>query len=165
MAVLLLILVGAISLQVVCSALSINPLLNFSERLPFLGNAITLNSLLDFQWHLLVMIGLIPVGVVWLKQKHVRVDFFYAKQTERVKSAVDLVGNLVFALPFLWLMIPASIDFALRAWRSGEGSRNNGLENLWAIKSILPLGLSLLALAVLIECIVKLRLLTKRTPK
>ena len=165
MAVLLLILIGAISLQVLCSALSINPLLTISERLPFIGDAVTLNSLLDFQWHLLVMIGLIPAGIVWLKDKHVRVDFFYTKQSNRVRLTIDLLGNLVFALPFLWLMIPASVDFARRAWRSGEGSRNNGLEDLWIIKSILPFGLSLLALAVVVESIIKIRRVAKRNSK
>ena len=112
MAVLLLLLIGAISLQVVCSALSINPLLTLNDSLPFIGKAVSLNSLLDFQWHFLVVIGLIPASIVWLKDKHVRVDFFYAKRSEKVRSIVDLAGNLIFALPFLWLIVPSSIDFA-----------------------------------------------------
>ena len=161
MAVLLLLLIGAISLQVVCSALSINPLLTLNDSLPFIGKAVSLNSLLDFQWHLLVIIGLIPASIVWLKDKHVRVDFFYAKRSEKVRSIVDLAGNLIFALPFLWLIIPSSIDFAHRAWRSDEGSRNNGLEDLWAIKSVLLIGMSLLALAIIVETIIKLRSLKR----
>lgn len=161
MAVLLLVLIITISLQVVCSALSINPLLALSDSFPLIGNAVTLNSLLDFQWHLLVILGLIPAGLVWLKNKHVRVDFFYAGRSETGRSIVDLAGNLIFALPFLWLIIPSSVDFARRALRSDEGSRNNGLEDLWLIKSVLPLGMALLALAIVVETIVILRSLKR----
>lgn len=161
MAVLLLLLIGAISLQVICSAFSINPLLTLNGSLPFVGKAVSLNSLLDFQWHLLVIIGLIPASIVWLKDKHVRVDFFFAQRSENFRSIIDIAGNLIFALPFLWLIIPSCIDFAQRAWRSDEGSRNNGLEDLWAIKSVLLIGMSLLALAIIFETIIKLRSLNR----
>lgn len=157
MATLLLVLICAISVQVVCSALSINPLVEFGESLPFVGKGITLNSLLDFQWHLLVITGLLPAGLVWLRDKHVRVDFFYAKLSTRMKKVVDVIGNLLFALPFFLLIIPSSINFAQRAWSSDEGSRNNGLDNLWLIKSVLPLGMTLLALAIVIEIFLKIR--------
>ena len=83
---------------------------------------------------------MLPAGLVWLKDQHVRVDFFYAKQSARVKNTVDVIGNLLFALPFFFLIIPSSIDFAQRALSSGEGSRNSGLNDLWVIKSVLPMG-------------------------
>ena len=57
LACLLMIQMTAIGIQVVCIALSINPLVTFTEQLPFLGDAITLISLLDLQWHLLVITG------------------------------------------------------------------------------------------------------------
>jgi len=147
------VLMGAIVLQVICSALDINPLATFPTALPFLGKAVTLNSLLDFQWHLLVIVGLLPAGIVWLAGTHVRVDFLYNPMPSRWKARIDLVGNILFAAPFFVLMIPAAVNFMLRAWSSGEASRNGGLNDLWLIKSVLPLGLLLLALAVLIETI------------
>ena len=48
-------------------------------------------------------------------------------------------------------MLPAAWRFMLRAWTSDEGSRNGGLADLWLIKAVLPLGLALLAVAVLAE--------------
>ena len=159
LAIALVLLMLAIVAQVLFSALDINPVLTFSERLPLLGDAITLNSLLDFQWHLLVIVGLLPAGLVWLRDRHIRVDFLYSGQPERQKRRIDLAGNILFAVPFFLLMIPAAWSFMERAWTSGEGSRNGGLNDLWLIKSILPLGISLLALAVLIET---LRLVGKR---
>lgn len=145
------VLMGAIVLQVVCSALDINPLASFQADIPLLGKAITLNSLLDFQWHILVIVGLVPAGLVWLQGTHVRVDFLYNPMTPQWKARIDLAGNLLFAVPFFFFMLPASTRFMLRAWTSDEASRNGGLNDLWLIKSILPVGLFLLALAVLVE--------------
>jgi len=151
LALLLVVLMLAIVLQVVCSAFDINPVVNFSSDLVLVGKAISLNSLLDFQWHLLMITGLMPVGLVWQVDKHVRVDFLYDTRTERWKTGVNILGNLIFAAPFCLLILPASWNFMQRAWISDEGSRNGGLNDLWLIKAVLPLGLSLLFIAILIE--------------
>lgn len=147
------VLMVAIVVQVICSALDINPIARFEADQPLFGKAITLNSLLDFQWHLLVMIGLLPVGLVWALDKHVRVDFIYNKLRDRKKAWVNLAGNVIFAAPLFFLMLPAAWKFMMRAWTSDEGSANGGLHGLWLIKAILPFGLALLALAILVETI------------
>lgn len=151
LAVALILLMGTIVLQVLFSATDVNPVATFSQVLTLVGTAVTLNSLLDFQWHLLVAVGLIPAGLVWLMDAHVRVDFLYQNRTPRTQARINLLGNLLFAGPFFALVLPASWDFMLRAWTSDEGSRNGGLNDLWLIKAVLPLGLALFALAVLVE--------------
>nr|WP_323781411.1 TRAP transporter small permease subunit [Amylibacter sp.] len=151
LAVALILLMGTIVLQVLFSATDVNPVATFSQALTLVGTAVTLNSLLDFQWHLLVVVGLIPAGLVWLMDAHVRVDFLYQNRTPRTQARINLLGNLLFAGPFFALVLPASWDFMLRAWTSDEGSRNGGLNDLWLIKAVLPLGLALFALAVLVE--------------
>lgn len=148
---LVILLMLGIVLQVLCSALDINPLAQFETALPLIGKGLTLNSLLDLQWHLLVIVGLLPAGVVWLRDAHVRVDFLYQKRSDRTKARIDLLGNLLFALPFLLMVLPAAWDFTTRAWRSDEGSRSGGLNDLWLIKAFLPLGMALLALALAFE--------------
>lgn len=153
LAVALIVLMLAITLQVIFSATDVNPIISFAQDLPLVGDAVTLNSLLDFQWHILVIAGLLPIGLVWLTDAHVRVDFIYQNRTARTQARINILGNLVFALPFLALAIPASLDFLRRAWVSDEGSRNGGLNDLWLIKAILPLGLSVLAFAILIETV------------
>jgi len=143
----------AIVIQVVCSALDVNPLIQFQSTLPWLGKAITLNSLLDLQWHLLLITGLMPLGIVWSIDRHVRVDFLYQRFTKTGRRTVDQFGNLIFALPFLVIAIPAAWSFFLRAWSSDEGSANGGLNDLWFIKGFISLGLLLLAIAILLECL------------
>lgn len=151
LAALVILLMLGIVLQVTCAALDINPLVSFEGRWPLLGRAVTLNSLLDLQWHLLVVVGLLPAGAVWLRDGHVRVDFLYRRCGARGRARIDLLGNLLFALPFFALILPAAWDFTARAWASDEGARSGGLDDLWAIKAVLPLGLALLAGAVAVE--------------
>ncbi|MEP4195212.1 MAG: TRAP transporter small permease subunit [Aliishimia sp.] len=151
LALALLVLMASIVVQVICSAFDVNPLASFASDLTLVGRAVSLNSLLDLQWHLLLSIALLPAGIVWLADSHVRVDFIYQNQTKRAREQINLAGNCLFAAPFLALALPASWDFMLRAWKSDEGSRNGGLNDLWLIKAVLPLGLMLLALAVIIE--------------
>lgn len=151
LAIALIAMMCAIVVQVVCSAFDINPILSFTSPLPLLGKAVTLNSLLDLQWHLLVVTGSIPAGIVWLSNKHVRVDFLYQNRSDRTRARIDLLGNLLFAVPFFALGLPAAWSFMTRAWSSDEGGRNGGLNDLWLIKAALPLGLGLLAVAILIE--------------
>ncbi|WP_417719985.1 TRAP transporter small permease subunit [Salipiger sp.] len=141
-----------IVVQVACSAFDLNPLVAFDRARSLVGGAITLNSLLDLQWHLLVITGLLPAGLVWMMDGHVRVDFLYQTFRPRRQARINLAGNLIFAAPFLALALPAAWNFTSRAWRSDEGSSNGGLADLWLIKAILPLGLALLAVAVLVEC-------------
>ena len=160
-AVLLLVLMFAIVLQVVCSFFDINPVVTFQSVWPLVGDAVTLNSLLDVQWHLLAIISLLPCALVWLRDGHVRVDFLYNQFSPLGRSRVDVLGNLVFALPWLLLCIPASYHFALRALSSAEQSRNGGLNDLYLIKAALPLGFALLLVAVLIDSALRLRELTR----
>ena len=141
-------LAAAVAVQVAANAADLNPLVTFEREWPLVGGAVTLNSLLDLQWHLLAAVALLPAGVVWLRDRHVRVDVVQSRLAPRGKAAVDLAGNVVFALPFLWFALPAAWGFAARSWGMDEGSANGGLVDLWLVKGVLPLGLGLLAGAV-----------------
>jgi len=140
-----------IVLQVLCSAFDVNPLVAFDRAWVLIGTAITLNSLQDLQWHLLVITGLLPAGLVWLTDRHVRVDFLYQTLRPRAQARINFGGNLLFAAPFMALAVPAAWNFTARAWRADEGSSSGGLTDLWVIKSMLPLGLLLFAVAILFE--------------
>ena len=136
------------AVQVAANAADLNPLAAFDRAWPLVGDAVTLNSLLDLQRHLLAVVALVPAGTVWLRDRHVRVDVIQSRLAPRGKAVVDLAGNVVFALPFVWFALPAAWGFAARSWGMDEGSANGGLVDLWLVKGVLPLGLGLLAGAV-----------------
>ncbi|MGP1396431.1 MAG: TRAP transporter small permease subunit [Inquilinaceae bacterium] len=141
----------AIAVQVACSFFDINPLVAFTTAVPVLGRAVTLNSLLDLQWHFLVIIGLLPSALVWRRDRHVRVDFLYAGWTPRRRAWIDLIGHLLLTAPFLAMCIPASWAFMERAWVSAEMSPNGGLTDRFLIKAMLPAGFVLLAAALVAD--------------
>lgn len=150
LAVLVLVLMAAIVLQVVASAVDWNPLATFDGDWPLVGHAITLNSLLDFQWHLLVVVALLPIGIVWLRDGHVRVDFLYGTFSPRWQARINLAGDLLLTLPFIVMCVPASWSFMLRAYASGEHSDNSGLADRFLIKSALPVGFAILAVILVV---------------
>ena len=147
-AVIILMLIAAISLQVLFSLFDINPIVSFENPVFLFGKAITLNSLLDLQWHFLCLIGLLPAAIVWLKDGHVRVDFLYDRQSAHRKNLIELLGHCIFSIPFFVMAVPAAWQFMMSAYRSGQGSSNDGLNNLFLVKSALPIGLGLLAIVV-----------------
>lgn len=152
-AVLIIAMMLAICAQVVLARLDVNPIVRFTQEHFLVGDAITLNSLLDLQWHLLAAVGLLPAALVFLRDGHVRVDFLYGRMPPRGRAAVDLAGHLALAGPFLLVSLPAAWSFMLTSWARGEGSRNDGLDDLFLVKATLPLGLALLALALLVETV------------
>ena len=118
---------------------------------PLFGTAVTLNSLTDFQWYLLALVALVPAGVVWLRDIHVRVDFAYASLSPRGKTIVNIAGHIIFALPLLIYMIPDAWELAAKAFARGEGSANGGLIDRYLPRAAIPLGLGLLLLAIFFE--------------
>lgn len=150
-AILIILLMLTIAIQVISSWLGVNPLVKFQKSLLLFGKSITTNSLTELQWHLLVLVGLLPCALVWRMNGHVRVDFLYAKYGSKYRSRVDFLGNVFLTLPFLALCLPASWRFAVRAWRIAETSSNAGLIDRFLVKGILPLGFFILAVIVLLE--------------
>ena len=141
----------AVVIQVIASRAGLTTVVAFDSTWPLFGNAITLNSLSDFQWYLLAAVALLPAGIVWLRDRHVRVDFAYCRFGAQGKAAVDLGGLIVFALPFLVLIIPYAWEATLQSLARGEKSPNGGLIDRYLVRSMLPIGLGLLLLAMLFE--------------
>lgn len=141
----------AIIVQVIVSRVGVTTVVTLPGDWPLFGQSITLNSLTDLQWYLLAFTALIPAGVVWLREGHVRVDFAYEAMGPRSKAAIDIIGLVVFALPFLIYMIPDAWDMVVKSFARGEGSANGGLQDRYLVRSILPISLVLLLAATIFE--------------
>ncbi len=103
--------------------------------------------IIELEWHLFGLIFLLGAGYAFRHDKHVRVDVFYAKFSERDKAWVNLIGGLIFLLPWAILLILVSYDYALIAYRIGEGSPDpGGLPARYLIKFAVTAGMVLLLL-------------------
>lgn len=95
------------------------------------------------------------------RDAHVRVDVLRPRFGERGRAAVELLGALLFLLPFAVFLVWTSWHYVGAAWRIDEGSAEpGGLGNIWLLKALMPIGGALLALqgiAVLARAIAALR--------
>ena len=77
-------------------------------------------------------------GFALLRDDHVRVDIFYRPATLRTKAIIDLVGVLVFLLPFCWVVYAYSWNYIARSWGLREASANiGGMPGLYILKSFI----------------------------
>jgi TRAP-type mannitol/chloroaromatic compound transport system permease small subunit len=93
--------------------------------------------------------ALFMLAAAWTLQVggHVRVDIFYADASPRTKALVDLVGALVFLLPFALVLALLSVPYVARSWEIFERSReSSGLPFVYLLKTLIPLFAVLLAL-------------------
>ena len=99
----------------------------------------------ELEWHLFALIFLLGAGYSFKHERHVRVDLFYARYSKKDKAWTNLIGGLVFLVPWCILVIIFSWNFAVEAYLDNEGSSNTGgLKYLWPIKFAISIGIGLL---------------------
>lgn len=86
-------------------------------------------------------------GFALLRDDHVRVDIFYRPWSIRRKAIADLVGVVVFLIPFMLVVLVYGLPYVQRSWRIWEGSANiGGMPGLFVLKSFILLFASLVLL-------------------
>lgn len=104
----------------------------------------------DLEWHLHGALLLLTFGYGYLLNSHVRVDIFREHLGRRQQVWLETVGLLVFAIPFLLVMIWFSWTMTAASYAQGEGSESQvGIGMRFIIKSFLVWGFGILLLAVL----------------
>ncbi len=94
----------------------------------------------EMEWHLYAMIFLFGVAYGLKSDGHVRVDVFYERLSVRGRALVDIIGTLVFLLPFCFLVAGYGIGFAAEAYDINEMSGDpGGLPYRWVIKAMISL--------------------------
>ncbi|PHN02607.1 hypothetical protein CRP01_30900 [Flavilitoribacter nigricans DSM 23189 = NBRC 102662] len=102
---------------------------------------------IELEWHLFALIFLLGSGYAFKHDRHVRVDLFYSRFGKRDQAMVNLVGGLIFLVPWCILVIYSSWGYAMQSFRIGEGSPDpGGLPALYVIKFGITVGVFLLLL-------------------
>jgi TRAP-type mannitol/chloroaromatic compound transport system permease small subunit len=93
-------------------------------------------------------------------EEHVRVDVIYRGLTVRKRAVIDLIGTVLFLLPFCAYVLYESLPYLEGSWRIGERSREaGGLPALYLLKAVIPVMAVLLAIqgvAVVLRCLATL---------
>jgi len=117
--------------------------------------------MIELEIYLFAMTFLFGSGYAFKHDKHVRVDLFYSKWSDRGRAKVDLIGGLFFLLPWCVVSIMACWKYAMTSFRMGETSgQPGGLPALYILKFCMVLGFVFLlmqGIAFIIQSIQTLR--------
>ncbi|MEM1295157.1 MAG: TRAP transporter small permease subunit [Verrucomicrobiota bacterium] len=114
---------------------------------------ISSNALIELQWYLFATIFLLGAAYTLQQNAHVRVDVLYDRLSARKRQWVNLVGHLVFLIPFCVFMLWVCWPKVMTSWRELEQSPDpNGLPR-YPIISMLPVAFVLLMLQGISEVI------------
>lgn len=122
------------------------------------------NAWLELQWYLFAAIFLLAAGYTHKHSGHVRIDVIYGRLSERTQAWIDLLGGLLFLLPFsvllMWFSWPNFID----AFQHAEMSPDAGGLLRWPVRLLIPLGFGLLALQGISEILKRIVFLSGHGP-
>jgi TRAP-type mannitol/chloroaromatic compound transport system permease small subunit len=88
------------------------------------------------------------LGYAFIKGSHVRIDLLREKFSTRGKYVVELLGLVLFLLPFVSVSAYYSFAYTYSSFLEGEISKSIiGLPSLWILKSTIPVMFVLIGIA------------------
>ncbi len=104
-------------------------------------------GIIELEWHLFSFIFLLGAAYALKHDRHVRVDVFYSNFSAKQQAWINLLGTLIFLIPFCIVIIITATKFAINSYEIQEGSPDpGGLPARYIIKSAIPIGFILLLL-------------------
>ncbi|MBK9444905.1 MAG: TRAP transporter small permease subunit [Betaproteobacteria bacterium] len=122
------------------------------------------NALLEIQWYLFAAVFTLGAAYAFLENAHVRIDAVSSRLSARTRNIIDIVGILVFLLPFCYMILTLSWPLTIHAYQSGEMSQNAGGLIRWPVYAVLPVGIALLILQSFSELVKRFAFLTGAGP-
>ena len=103
--------------------------------------------ILELEWHLFALIFLLGASYALREDKHVRVDIFYANFSNKKKAIINLIGTVLFLLPWCVVIIWKSSVYTMSSFEILEGSpQPGGLPARFLIKGSVAFAFILLML-------------------
>ncbi len=100
-------------------------------------------ALQELEWHIFSLLFLLGAAYTLKHDDHVRVDVIYHSRwmNDRQRAWVDVLGGLLFLLPFCLLIIISSYPFVSNAYLFNETSPDpGGLPYRFLLKAGIPFG-------------------------
>lgn len=117
------------------------------------------NAWLEAQWYLFGAAFMLAAAYTLKQNEHIRIDVVYGNFSRRVQHWIDLLGHLLFLMPFVLVMIVYLVPYVRMSYTSGEVSSSAGGLILWPAKAILLAGFVLLAFQGVSEIIKKIAIM------
>ena len=118
------------------------------------------NAWLELQWYLFGAAFMFAAAYTLSQNEHIRIDVVYGQFSRRVQHWIDLLGHLLFLMPFVLLVLYYLFPYVKMSYISGEVSSSAGGLIIWPAKAILLVGFLLLAFQGVSEIIKKIAIMT-----
>lgn len=117
----------------------------------------------ELEWHFFSITFLLGLSYTLREDGHVRVDIFYENFDKKVKAAINIVGALIFTVPFCLLIIYYGWDFFTESFNNRENRGDPGsLPRLWPVKLVIPLAFLLLVISAITVILKELQMLVAK---
>jgi TRAP-type mannitol/chloroaromatic compound transport system permease small subunit len=136
---------------------SFNALARWATR--YTGVSLSSNAYIDLQWYLFSLVFLL--GAAWglNHDAHVRVDVLYSRLSVKVRAWIDLMGTLLFLLPFCGMMLWVSVPTVRASWSIREASPDPGGLPRYPIKAVIIIAFVLLLVQGLSEIVKRIAII------
>lgn len=110
------------------------------------GGGLSSNAYVELQWYLFSLVFLLGAPYALRADAHVRVDVLYGRLGPRGKAWIDLVGGLLFLIPFCVFALVVSWPTVRDSWAVREVSPDPGGLARYPIKAAVLVAFALILL-------------------
>jgi TRAP-type mannitol/chloroaromatic compound transport system permease small subunit len=121
-----------------------NAIARYLDR--YTGFGLSSNTWLEGQWYLFSLVFLLGAAYTLKRDDHVRVDILYSNVSRRGRAWINVLGTVLFLVPFCLLVLYMSWDFVVNSWATLEMSPDPGGLPRYPIKTAVPVALVLVLL-------------------
>jgi len=117
------------------------------------GLTLNLTPATEAQWYMFSAIFLLGAAYALRHDVHVRVDVLYERLSGKGRAWIDLLGTLLFLLPFTGLMLWVTFPAVRASWQIRETSPDPGGLPRYPIKALILVSFALLVLQALAQLV------------
>jgi len=132
----------------------------------YLGNLLqrnlSSNGFIESQWYIFDLIFLMGAAYTLKHNGHVRVDVLYSNWSKKRQALANLLGTLLFLIPFSIMVIVFSWEAIVASWQIWELSPDPGGLPRAPIKSMIIVGFVLLIIQGISEAIKNFAIVTNQ---
>ena len=104
----------------------------------------------ELEWHLYASVFLLGLSYTLETGGHVRVDIVYHNLNPKKQALINILGSMVFLIPFAGLIAYYGLGFAYNSYSIHEISGDpGGLTHRWLIKSMISVSFMCLLISTL----------------
>lgn len=103
----------------------------------FIGYNLSSNLYLELQWYIFSVLFLLGASYALKEDAHVRVDVLYGRLSNRGRAWIDVIGGVLFLLPFSAFVLFVSWPSVRNSWQIREVSPDPGGLPRYPLKAVI----------------------------